>query len=79
VRRVDAEEATTGCGVRRVDAEEATTGCGVRRVDAELTAAAHASSPHKQLRTPYAAVLSLIAPDDGHIRPKHVEPSHLLQ
>jgi hypothetical protein len=25
VRRVDAEEATTGCGVRRVDAEEATT------------------------------------------------------
>jgi hypothetical protein len=34
-RRVDTEEATTGCGVRRVDAEEATTGCGVRRVDTE--------------------------------------------
>jgi hypothetical protein len=39
------------------------------------TAAAHASSSRKQLRTPYAAVLSLVAPDDGRIRPKHVEPS----
>jgi hypothetical protein len=42
---------------------------------------AHRQEPEdlKLPRIPYAAVLNLVAPDDGHIRPKHVEPSHLLQ
>jgi hypothetical protein len=84
VRRVDAEEVTTGCGVRLVDAEEAITGCGVRRVDAEE--ATSLTPPlltpplsSKLLRIPYAASVILVAPDDGHIRPKHVELSLLLQ
>jgi hypothetical protein len=33
----------------------------------------------KLLRIPYAAGVILVAPDDGHILPKHVELSLLLQ
>jgi hypothetical protein len=33
----------------------------------------------KLLRIPYAAGIILVAPDDGRIRPKHVELSLLLK
>jgi hypothetical protein len=72
-RRVDAEEATTGCGVRRVDAEEATSGCGVRRADAEEATnrlfPSHIIRMHgyTNLKIPYKIAYTNSFPYDEHM------------
>jgi hypothetical protein len=72
-------------GVRLVDAEEATKATKSSRLVAS-SASTRLTPPlltlpisSKLLTIPYAAVVILVAPDDGRIRPKHVQLSHLLQ